>query len=170
MIITTDDLCLSYLDNFKYFDKLKKKYPKLEIVAFTIGNFNNEELLVESNIFKSWHAKHKAWVEIAVHSYDHANPPDGDRDNEEYWIRKALESLKPFLPKDYGYRSPGWQTTNKTLGILKRLDFAYMAYETKFRSLRNDTITTEKILNSHLYDLESIEKIRKEVENEVLSG
>ena len=26
MIITTDDLCLSYLDNFIYFDKLKKKY------------------------------------------------------------------------------------------------------------------------------------------------
>ena len=161
MIITTDDLCLSYLDNFVYFDRMKEKVPELRVIAFTIGNFNNEELLVESNIFKSWHAKHKAWVEIAVHSYDHANPPDGDRDDEEYWIAKALDSLRPFLPEKYGYRSPGWQTTNKTVGILKKLGFSYIAYETKIKDIMTNNTTNELILNSHLYDIESMKRIEE---------
>src|SRR3990167_594891 len=99
MKITTDDLCLSYLDNFKYFDEIKQKHPEFKIIAFTIGNFNNEELLTESDIFKTWYEQHKDWVEIAVHSYDHQFPPDGDRQDEEYWIKKGLDSLRPFLLK-----------------------------------------------------------------------
>ena len=169
MIITTDDLCLSYLDNFKYFDKLKKKYPKLEIVAFTIANYNNEELLVESDIFKAWYNEHKSWVEIAVHSYDHQYPPDGDRDDEEYWVTKALRSLYPFLPKDYGYRSPGWQTTIKTTEILKKLDFRYIAYETMVKSLKENKITDRLVLNSHLYDIDSINRLGVRV-NEILQN
>jgi len=140
----------------------------LEIIAFTIGNFNNEELLVESDIFKTWFGEHKDWVEIAVHSYDHKFPPDGDRENEAEWIEKALNSLRPFLPEKYGYRSPGWQTSNKTVMILKDLGFSYIAYETKIKDLDTDSIRSERVLNSHLYDLESIKNIRKEVENEIL--
>ena len=161
MIVTVDDLCLSYLDNFKYFDKLKEQVPTLEVIAFTIGNFNNEELLVESDIFKAWFNEHKDWVEIAVHSYDHQFPPDGDRDDEEYWIQKALINLKTFLPEKDGYRSPGWQTTNKTVDILKRLGFTYIAYETKIKNLKTNVIINERILNSHLYDIDSIKKIEE---------
>ena len=133
----------------------------MEIIAFTIGNFNNEELLVESDIFKAWFAKHKDWVEIAVHSYDHKYPPDSDRNNEEYWIARAYESLKLFLPEKYGYRSPGWQTTNKTVAILKKLGFAYIAYETKIKDVKTNNIINEPILNSHLYDLVSIKRIEE---------
>jgi len=161
MKITVDDLCLSYLDNFKHFDDLKEKIPSLKLIAFTIANFNNQELLVESKIFKQWYEKHKDWVEIAVHSYDHKFPPDGDREDEEYWIKKALESLRPFLPENYGYRSPGWQTTNKTISILKKLGFSYIAYETKIKDFKKDSIINERILNSHLYDLESISKVKE---------
>lgn len=159
MIVTVDDLCLSYLKNFEYFDELKKEYPKLEVIAFTIGNFNNEELLVESDVFKAWFGEHKDWVKIAVHSYDHKSPPDGDREDEEFWIRKALRSLHPFLPEKFGYRSPGWQTTNKTVPILKKLGFAYIAYETKIKDLKTGVTSNERILNSHLYDIKSIQAI-----------
>ena len=158
-MITVDDLCLSYLDNFKYFDEIKRKKPEFTLVAFTIGNFNNKELLLESTLFKKWFQRHKEWVEIAVHSYDHEYP-DGDRE-EEYWITKALRSLYPFLPLQYGYRSPGWQTTNKTVSILKKLGFSYIAYETKIRDLKTDTISETTVINSHLYDINSIKKVEE---------
>lgn len=166
-MITTDDLCLSYLDNFVWFDKLKKKRPKLKVVAFTIANFRNEELLRQSILFNNWFDKHKDWVEIAVHSYDHLPPPDGDRANEGYWIKKALGSLKPFLPKDYGYRSPGWQTTNKTVKILKKMGFAYIAYQTKIRDLQKDKIIDRIVINSHLSNAEELENLYKGGLNEV---
>ena len=167
MVITVDDLCLSYLDNFKYFDELKNKHNNLKVIAFTIANYKNNELLLESDIFKTWFAKHKDWVEIAVHSYDHEYPPDGDREDEEYWITKALRSLYRFLPKDYGYRSPGWQTTNKTVGILKKLNFKYIAYETMIKDLKEGKITEKVVLNSHLYDVDSIKSLGVTI-NEVL--
>jgi len=163
MIVTVDDLCLSYLDNFIYFDKLKEEHPDLKVIAFTIGNYKNHEYLLESALFKDWFEKHKNWVEIAIHSYDHDGLPDGDREDEEYWIKKALDSLKPFLPERYGYRSPGWQTTNKTVEILKKLGFGYIAYEGKIRDLVRDEIIEIRVLNSHLYDINSIHKLGGEL-------
>jgi len=157
MIITTDDLCLEYLDNFVLFDDLKEKHKDLKIIAFTIGNFKNVENLKDNQRFKEWYDKRNDWVEIAVHSYDHYKIPDGDREDEELWIKKALDSLSPFLPEEYGYRSPGWQTTNKTEGILKKLGFSYIAYESKIKYFKGPIISN--IINSHLYDVESIKKI-----------
>ena len=159
MLITTDDLCLSYLDNFKHFDKLKERSRSLKVTAFAIANYKNNEPLLESATFKDWYKEHESWVEIAVHSYDHDGTPDGDRDDEEYWITKALEGLRPFLPSEYGYRSPGWQTTNKTVPILKRLGFSYIAYEGKIRDLKKEEIIETNVINSHLYDVGSIERI-----------
>ena len=68
--------------------------------------------------------------------------------DEEYWIKKGLESLKAFLPERYGYRSPGWQTSNKTVSILKKLCFSYIAYETKIKNLNNETNTETNIRNT----------------------
>lgn len=155
--VTTDDLCLEYLDNFVLFDALKKLYPEFKVTCFTIANFHTMEDLKDSAVFWEWFEKRKEWVEIAVHSYDHEYPPDGDRDNEEECITEAYHALQPFLPKEYGYRSPGWQTTNKTEGILKKLGFSYIAYETKVKYFDGRVITN--VLNSHLYDVESIRKI-----------
>ena len=167
MIITVDDLCLSYLDNFAYFDEIKRKYSEFKMIVFAIANNKNEELLVESDIFKTWFDQHKDWVEVAVHSNDHKYPPDGDRDDEEFWIRKALRGLLPFLPVDYGYRSPGWQTTNKTVGILKKLNFKYIAYETMIKDLKEWKIIEKFVLNSHLYDVDSIKGLGVKI-NEIL--
>lgn len=167
MIATVDDLCLSHLDNFVHFDNIRSRVLSFRLTAFTIANNNNEELLVESDIFKAWFNKHKDWVEIAVHSYDHKYPPDADRQDEEYWITKALRSLYPFLPESYGYRSPGWQTTNKTVPVLKKLGFDYIAYENKVKNLKQDKIVETSVLNSHLYDVESIKKLGVRI-NEIL--
>lgn len=164
MIITVDDLCLSYLDNFKLFDEMKAQYPNLKIIAFTIGDFKNQEQLDGNKLFEEWFEKRKDWVEIAVHSYDHLYPPDGDRDDEEFWITKALYSLLPFLPKEYGYRSPGWQTTNKTEGILRKLGFSYIAYEDKIKHLNINKLESG-VINSHLYDIDSIKKIYEVLQN-----
>ena len=57
MIVTTDDLCLEYLNNFILFDDIKKLYPDFKIIAFTIGNFKNKENLSESKHFKDWYEK-----------------------------------------------------------------------------------------------------------------
>lgn len=169
MIITVDDLCLSYLDNFKLFDEMKAKYPGLQIIAFTIGNFKNQEQLVDSDVFREWFDKRKNWVEIGVHSYDHLYPPDGDREDEEFWITKALESLRPFLPENYGYRSPGWQTTNKTEAILRKLGFSYIAYENKIKHLNINKLESG-VVNSHLYDIDSIRKIYEVLQNQTPNG
>jgi predicted deacetylase len=160
MIFTVDDLCLEYLNNFKLFEDIKRDFPEFKLIAFTISNFKNNEHISISTTFKKWFERNKDWVEIAVHSYDHDDIPDGDRDNEEYFITKALEELKSFLPKEYGYRSPGWQTTNKTEEILKKLGFSYIAYESKIKNFKNKTLKNN-IINSHLYDVESIKKIHE---------
>lgn len=160
MIYTTDDLCLEYLENFKLFDEIKKNNPNFNLIAFTISNFKNNEYLLGSSTFKNWFERHKNWVEIAVHSFDHDGIPDGDRVNEEVWITKALKGLKPFLPKEYGYRSPGWQTTSQTVPILKRLGFTYIAYETSIKNLINNTIE-HGVVNSHIYDIDSIKKLHE---------
>ncbi len=161
MIITTDDLCLEYLDNFKLFDDIKKDFPKFKLTAFSISNFKNKESLAYSKRFEKWYDKRKDWVEIAVHSYDHQYPPDGDRKDQEKWIRKALGGLRQYLPEKYGYRSPGWQTTSKTIPILKRLNFNYMAYETSVVDINSGKILHNRVINSHLYDVNSIMKIRQ---------
>ncbi len=160
MIYTVDDLCLEYLRNFRHLDELKLKVPGLKIVAFAISNFRNKESLLGSNEFLKWFGEHKGWVEVAVHSYDHLYPPDGDRQDEERWIGMALDELRGFLPKEYGYRSPGWQTTNRTVPILKKLGFAYIAYESKVQFFKG---REEQVFNSHLYDDNSLRRIAYEV-------
>ncbi len=168
VLATVDDLCLSYLDNFALFDQLKQDIPSFKMVAFTIANFKNKEPLIESATFKKWFNRHKDWVEIGVHSYDHLPPPDGDREDEKHWIRLALEGLKPFLAAKYSYRSPGWQTSNQTVPILKELGFAYIYYEASIRDLQQNRTVEMGIVNSHLYDIVSIKRIEEIVKNEIL--
>ena len=158
MVITTDDLCLKYLENFILFDDLKKEYPDLKMIAFTIANYKNEEDLSKSDRFKKWFDEHKDWVEIAVHSYDHLPPPDGDRPDEKYWIEKARDTLKEFLPENYGYRSAGFQTTNKTLPILKGLGFSWIGFENNIRYLNEEKIING-VMNSHIDNANSMDNL-----------
>lgn len=131
MIITTDDLCLSNLGNFRYFDKIKKKKPYLKVIAFTIANYMNKEDLSKSSEFKAWYEEHKEWVEVGVHGYDHCQDKlqEGWREDQEYYIRKSLDILRPFLPEKYLYRAPGFRVLNKTETILKELGFTGIAHQ-----------------------------------------
>jgi len=107
----------------------KKKFPKLKLLAFVIANYQNKENVQESKEFLDWFERTKEWVEIGVHGYDHLFPPECERDNQEEFIEKALDLLKPFLPKKFLYRAPGFQVTNQTEPILKKLGFAGIAHQ-----------------------------------------
>jgi len=127
-ILTTDDLCLSNLKYFKYFDEMKSCLPNLKMIAFTIANYNNAENVSESKEFNEWYQCHKDWVEIAIHGYDHLYPPEAERDDFEKYVEDALDILRPYLPKEYGYRSPGFKFSVRIEPTLKRLGFSYVAY------------------------------------------
>lgn len=164
MIFTVDDICLEYMHHFVLFDEMKANYQEFKLIAFTISNFKNKEDLATSKQFEKWYKEHSDWVEIAVHSYDHDEIPDGDREDEALWIEKAYKGLRRYLPKEYGYRSPGWQTTNKTESILKKLGFSYIAYETKIKYL-NTNLIKQGIVNSHIYDTQSIRRMYEILQN-----
>ncbi len=162
MVFTTDDLCLLYLKNFGILDDFKKDNPDFKIIAFTISNYGGIEDLKTSDIFKKWYNRHKDWVEIAVHSYEHIIP-DGDLDEKEC-IKKALDSLKEYLPRNYGYRSAGWQTTCHTVPILKELGFSWIAYERQVNDIVHGRVMENQITNSHVSDKKSLIKLIQQYE------
>lgn len=133
MIFTTDDLCLSNLHYFTFWDKIKQKRPDLKVIAFTIANYRHRENVAESKDFNHWFQTHKDWVEIGVHGYDHEYPPEGERDDFEELVVRSVGILKPFLPEKYLYRAPGFQTTCKTEPIIKKLGFGGIAYQNRIK-------------------------------------
>lgn len=166
LYIITDDLCPSNLKYFSYWDKLKKKYPMLKITCFTIACNNNCEDVSKSVKFENWYDKRRKWIEIGVHGYDHAFPPECERSNQAEFIRKSLTILKPYLPKYYGFRAPGFQKTIKTEPILKILNFSYIAYACGIRDLSTKNIFKPKIINTHVnnYSNDSINKIHHKID------
>lgn len=150
LIFTTDDLCPSNLQYFYCWDEVHKKYPGKRLIAFTIANKDYKENVSESQEFKDWYEKHKDWVEIAVHGYDHTYPPEAERDDFEECVEKALAILKPFLPKEYGYRSPGFQFSVRIEPVLKKLGFSYIAYRDHIKYF--DGRFAGPLLNTHCCD------------------
>lgn len=163
ILFTIDDLCLEYINNFSLLDEFKKQYKDFNLLIFAISNFKNKESLKTSSFFNEWYQERKDWIEIGVHSYNHLYPPDGDRDNQEELIVKTVDELTSFLPKDFCYRSPGFQTTSKTELILKKVNCVYLAHQTHINNIQNRTRYLTKIINTHLYDCNSIEKGLNEI-------
>ena len=147
-LIICDDLCPSKLIHWQYWDKVKEKYPNLKVLAFVIANFQNKENVAESKEFKDWYERYKDWVTVGVHGYDHMSPPECERDNQEELITKALEVLRPFLPKKFLFRPPGFQYIIKTEPIIKKLGFTGIAYQTRIKLF--DGTYLEPIFNTHL--------------------
>jgi predicted deacetylase len=150
MIYTYDDLCPSNLDNWKYWDKVKEAHPDLKVIAFTIANHQNKELITDSKEFYDWWLTHKEWVEIAVHGYDHLYPPEAFRSDTELeeQITKALEVLRPFMPLKYGYRSPGFRWCKSLEPILKKHGFSYVAYSEHIKILETNELRLP-VFNTH---------------------
>lgn len=132
-VLTTDDVCPSSLKYWKYWNKVKEKYPKLRIIAFVIANYQNKENVAKNEEFRKWFEKTKDWVEIGVHGWDHLSPPECERDDQQELILKALKMLHPFLPKKFLYRPPGFQTSIGTEAILKNLGFEGIAHQRRIK-------------------------------------
>ena len=130
MIYTTDDVCPSNLEHWKWWDKAKVRKPDLRVLAFTIANKNGNENVLEYEEFREWFEERKGWVTIGIHGYDHTFPPECERENAEEYIQMSLNILEPFLSERFLYRPPGHQRTTKTIGILKRLGVAGIAFAT----------------------------------------
>lgn len=158
MIYTTDDICPSNLKYFEYWDVVKERKPDLKIISFVIANYRNKENVAESKEFKEWFEKHKDWVEIGVHGYDHLRPQECWRENQEVYIKKALEILRPYLPRKFLYRPPGFRVLPKTESIVKKLGFAGIAYQERIKHFDGKII--KPIYNTHCGN-EGINQIAK---------
>lgn len=150
MIYTTDDF---YPDNLKFFDhwkSVKEAHPELKLVVFTVANYNLSQRVDKDLGFLKWFDGNKDWCEVAVHGYDHMLPCEAERDDFEQCVEKALGILKPFMPKCYGYRSPGFHATIRMEPTLKRLGFGYIAYEQFIKYF--DGRPAEPVFNTHCCD------------------
>lgn len=147
-IICIDDVCP---ENIKYFwptKEIKKRYPDVHIIAFVVANYNNEQDISKSTVFKEWYEEYEGMVEIGVHGYCHTYPPEQEKDNAEILVYKSLDILKPYLKDRFLYRPPGFQRTIHTEKMLKKLGFGGVAYRDRIRYFDNGEIK-EGILNLH---------------------
>ena len=148
MYITTDDLCLSNLKAFEYWDKVKIRYPRLHLLVFAIANYKGVEDIGKSAKFVDWFEAHKDWVTVGLHGYDHMHPPEQERDDAQNLGEKSIEILSPFLPERFLYRPPGFQRSVKTEPMLRRLGVTGIAYQTWVKWF--DTESLQRIeFNSH---------------------
>jgi peptidoglycan-N-acetylglucosamine deacetylase len=63
--------------------------------------------------------------ELAHHGYTHRSPTTFDADEEETELVKGREVLESFGVSVTGYRSPAWDFSANTLGLLEKHGFAY---------------------------------------------
>ncbi len=120
---TTDDLGVDTLKYFKYFDQIKKERRDFKLLAFVIA----KDLPVFE--FTEWYVNRKDWVEVGIHCWEHSKPQEGWRIDQAYYIEKARDKLKAFLPERYLYRAPGFRVLPKTEKILRELGFAGIAHQ-----------------------------------------
>jgi peptidoglycan-N-acetylglucosamine deacetylase len=63
--------------------------------------------------------------ELGVHGYTHTSPTKLTADQEEDELARAKAVLEGFSDAVVGYRSPSWDFSSDTLGLLERLGFRY---------------------------------------------
>ncbi len=63
--------------------------------------------------------------EVGHHGYTHTSPANLDAAAEEDELVRALEILRGFGADVVGYRSPSWDFSKATLGLLEKHGFAY---------------------------------------------
>lgn len=153
MVYSTDDVSVDTLQHFVYWDKVKKRYPELKLIAFVVAEG------LPTPEFDSWYNERKDWVEIGVHCYNHDRPQEGWRDDQEYWIGKARDVLKPYLPERYLYRPPGFRFLPKTERILEKLGFAGIAHQEGIKYF--DGQEGQPVLNTHCTESDFINPIGK---------
>jgi peptidoglycan-N-acetylglucosamine deacetylase len=63
--------------------------------------------------------------EVAVHGYTHRSPTDLTREEEDDELTKTLEILRGLGADPVGYRSPSWDFSENTLGLLSAAGLSY---------------------------------------------
>jgi peptidoglycan/xylan/chitin deacetylase (PgdA/CDA1 family) len=63
--------------------------------------------------------------ELAHHGYTHTSPTLLTPEEEEAELMKGLDVLKTFGAPITGYRSPSWEHTPATLGLLEKYELTY---------------------------------------------
>jgi len=63
--------------------------------------------------------------EVGHHGYTHTSPADLDAAGEEAELARALQILRDLGADVIGYRSPSWDFSPRTLGLLEQHGFAY---------------------------------------------
>jgi peptidoglycan/xylan/chitin deacetylase (PgdA/CDA1 family) len=77
--------------------------------------------------------------EVGHHGYTHTSPANLPRDEEEAELVKALGILESFGATVRGYRSPSWEFSPATVGLLAEHGFAYSSnYMDDIRPYRHD--------------------------------
>lgn len=147
-IICIDDVYPETLQYFWPVKILKKKYPKVHIIAFVVANYNNSQNIQDSPIFKDWFKEYKDLVEIGCHGYDHLYPPEQERNGARNLVEDSLKLLKPYLKENFLYRPPGHQRSIYTEKILEELGFGGIAYQNRLKYFKTNIIK-EGILNLH---------------------
>ena len=148
MKLLIDDVWPSNLKNWSYVEEIMRQHPTLNIVAFVVANYKEEEPVMSSKIFQEWYNQNKDRMTVGVHGYDHGPPPEQERDNAADLVSLATEMLKPYLPALYVYRSPGFQRTIHTEQICKDNRFAGIAYQRRIKYF--DGTFDNEIVNCHL--------------------
>ena len=143
MYFTCDDVGLEHKEHLYKLEDLKKQDPTFKVTVFVIAKGLNDYLF---NWLK------QDWIEVGVHCYDH-DKPECDYEDKEDRITKAFNILKPLLPKQYGYRTSGYQMTASMYPIVKKLGFSYIAHQTRVQSFKGE-FKRDNIINTHIYDKE----------------
>lgn len=85
---------------------------------FIIGNVAEEYPGVVASIAEAGH-------ELAVHNYDHRSPSELTPQEEEASMARTREILRTYSGNVNGYRSPSWDFSKSTLGLLKKHQYSY---------------------------------------------
>ena len=66
-------------------------------------------------------------IDYALHGYTHTSPDRLEVAEEEAELTKSLAVLSEFAPAIAGYRSPSWDFSPATLGLLEKHGLGYSA-------------------------------------------
>ena len=129
---------------FYKLERLREKVPNLKVNCFVMGKDAGQYLKQD-------------WIEVGVHGWEHTYPPECERANQREYILKGLKALRPYLPKRFGFRAPGFQMTALTYPILRELGFGFIAHQFRVQPLKGGFAQGD-IINTHIYEsLEGIE-------------
>ena len=153
IFITTDDFCPKFMEEWKYWDKLKEIFPSLRVTAFVVPRHDDKDEfdVSKSKEFKEWFKEHKDWVEIAIHGYDHSKFECRLSYEEQFErFKKALKIMRPFLPKRWGFKPPYYKYTADTMEIiLEKLGGSYFVTPTRIYTGRGNSFKLANIIESH---------------------